>query len=232
MAIAGGVAGLGVGLVAAIATRGAVTAPLVSHAVRLALIGTAAGAGIASLINAPGNGMLGEGLFEQTWGQRHELLFATRHVLRPGVVLDARAAFAAAQAMQERHWGATDHSDDGVDALRHSFASADYAARLVIDRGLTPAAAVATVVALGDAHEDDNLANNAGSAAMDRHNNRAGAQLGAAWASTRHARPSESELLSALADRVADGTLVVLERHAPRPATLQDLTPALDGWSP
>ncbi|MCW2973628.1 MAG: hypothetical protein JWN72_1901 [Thermoleophilia bacterium] len=185
----------------------------------------------ASLIRrvATGGG-IGQSIYDATWGRRHQIGFVVRHALQPAVVVDARAAQQAAERFELGTWGANGHVDDGIDAMRHSFAAATMAATLVARRGMTPEAAVAIVVDIGHAHELDGFDAHeraggaaAGSSAMDEHNNAAGARIGAGLAVRLGNVPASGTLATALRSAAARGELVVLDGSAPRPATAADV---------
>jgi hypothetical protein len=190
----------------------------------------AVGAGVALLANVASGGRIGDMLVDATWGRRHELGFALRHVLQPGVVIDAYRSSKDAEAMQHEHWGAANHNDDAIDAMRHSYAAGLLAARLVHDRGLSTDAAQALTVEAGHAHELDGIDHHertagrrAVSSAMDEHNNAAGARVGAGLAEQLGAVPSSDTLLDALRSAASAGELVVIDDGAPRPMTPADV---------
>ena len=198
-----------------------------------ALTSVAVGGGAVLLVNAASGGRIGDALVASTWGRRHEFGFALRHALQPGVVLDTYRSAKDAEAMQRATWGRGNHADDGVDAMRHSYAAALLAARLVHDRGMSAADAQAIVVEAGHAHELDGADRHelaaggatAASSAMDEHNNAAGARIGALLAGRIHVVPSTPVLLDALRAAAADGQLVVLEHGAPRATRAGDIPP-------
>jgi len=118
--------------------------------------------------------------------------------------------------------------DDGIDAIRHSYAAGLLASRLVVDRGVSADVARSVVADIGHAHELDGLDNTSGgSARMDEHNNHVGARIGAqlATATATGSRPATTEVLAGVLKAVAEGELVVLDHGVARATTAADVPP-------
>lgn len=189
------------------------------------LLGASASAGAALLANAASGGALGERIAGATWGNRHKAAFALRHLHRPHVLLTAIGSHRDARAMEATRFGPGEHGDDGIDAVRHAYASGLLAARLVHDHAMSAEAARAIIDDAGRAHELDGDPEDRSlrSSEMDLHNNAVGAELGTQLAASGHARPGA--VFDAVVAALDDGRLLVLEGGAVRASRPHDVPP-------
>lgn len=220
-AVAGGIVGTMVAVGARIASHGRNGPSLV----RALAIGAGAFAGLATAANLVTSGRLGSKLLDSTWGQRNQIGWALQNIMNPMVIGDARTAYLQTRTMQTDHWGTAPRIDDGVDAVRHAFAAAMLAARLVEDRGIEPAKARAIVRDIGDAHELDGADNFENSAAMDRFNNDVGAGIGVQLAASGRAATPDIVLDQVLIAARA-GRLQVIDAGVTRASHPSDVTEA------
>jgi hypothetical protein len=164
------------------------------------------------------------------WGWKlsthpHTALFALRHAAHPHQVAEAAFAFDAAKQKERQLWGTSDHADDGIDALRHTYAAALLSYRLVHKHGLSPSAAARFTIEAGRAYEadGDDAGETHASARMDEHNNAVGARLGARLAHTR-AGMSLDAVFDTVRGALQMGRLEVVDhrgrRRTARPADL------------
>lgn len=218
--IAGGLLGVAGTLAAAVATRGR------PHSVALAprlLLAASASAGVALLADRVTGSRAGARLADATWGNRHKAAFAAGNLHRPHVVLAAHHAARDSRAMERHLFGPGVHGDDGIDALRHAYASGLLAARLMHDHGMSAEAAVAVVDAAGRAHERDadHEDRHVLSSPMDLHNNAAGARVGVAVAASGSAEAGT--VFDGVVAALDEGRLRVIDHGGLRRASRDDL---------
>lgn len=215
----GALAGLGVASAMSLLLRGNLRGSFATRA----LIASGAFAGIAAIGNAVTGGQLGTGAYLSTVGQRHQILWAVRHIGTPTAAFDAKHAYNEARTVQNERWGDAPHIDDGVDALRHAYGAARLVSTMMVERGMSAEQAIELTISAGHAHELDGVDNTAASSRMDEANNRVGARLGADLVARTGGAPGVTELYEAVLAAVADGELQVVEAGDLRASTADDI---------
>lgn len=194
----------------------------------------------------------------QWLGKRNVAMWGVKNLLNPARtrwVLTTQKAEGDARKWEnqlfhagEIHFGkkARIGYDNGPDAFRHTYASADIVYRLMRERGASAAQAGAFLQGAGNAHERDswlhtfNEKHGVYSSEMDVHNNILGQRLGAEQAVRDAAAgvdiaTGEARLRSAVLDSIGAGQAVVMDRidAKPRAATWADIAEtAGDGRTP